>query len=109
MSRTNIEKAIVIRMLRDPSFKQKLLKNPKEVVKEFCKEDPNMKNIDFSQLQVRVEHEKKNELILVIPYIDENATLSDRDLEKLAAGGTTVTVGHSLVNCQSGGGFKWPF
>ena len=89
-----LEKALVIRIMRDPSFKQKLLKNPKETVKEFCKDHPDMKDVNFNQLQVRIEQEKKNEWILVLPCVEENSTLSDRDLERLAAGwGITWTKG----------------
>ncbi len=87
MSHANLEKALVIRMLRDPSFKQKLLKHPKESIREFCKDSPELRNTDLNQIQIRVEQEKKNEWILVIPYLEENSTLSDRDLERLAAGG----------------------
>ena len=95
MIHANLEKALVIRMLRDPSFKQKLLQNPKETVKEFCTDYPEMKEIDLNQVQIRVEQEKKNEWVLVIPQMEENTTLSDRDLERLAAGGSEVILGKS--------------
>ena len=109
MIHANLEKAIVIRMLRDPSFKQKLLNNPKETVKEFCKDYPEMKDIDLNQVQIRVEQEKKNEWVLVIPYLEENSTLSDRDLERLAAGGTSVVVQKSVLAYCDGGGIKFPW
>ena len=109
MSHANLEKALVIRMLRDPSFKQKLLKNPKETVKEFCKDYPEMKDIDLNQVQVRVEQEKKNEWVLVIPYFEENSTLSDRDLERLAAGGTSIMLKKSWHAVCDDGGIKFPW
>lgn len=97
MNHENIEKAVTIRMLRDPSFKRKLLNNPKAAIQEFCQEDPDLQKIDFNTTQIRVEHEKKNEWVLVIPWIDDNASLSDRDLEKLAAGGSSSIAPTALL------------
>jgi hypothetical protein len=86
MDRWDIEKKIVIRALRDPTFKKQLLSSPKEAICALLKDE---KGIDFSlfdKLNVKTVEEKQNEWMIALPNVPENLkALSGAELEKLFA------------------------
>lgn len=80
MNRWEIEKKVVLKALKDPSFKKKLLSNPKEALKEFCNEK------QLGNIQIKIHEEKQGEWIFSIPNINEKQReLTDAELEKLFA------------------------
>ena len=88
MDRWEMEKKIVMKALKDPTYKKKLLSSPKEAMKELFK---NEKGVDLSKLDklnIRIHEEKQGELIIALPHIKEgNRQLSDAELENLSAAG----------------------
>lgn len=86
MNRWDVEKEIAIKALKDPSFKEKLLKNPNKTIEGLLKGKEKEKFLKFKdELKIRVIEEKKNEWVISIPCPE---TLSEKELEKLAAAGT---------------------
>ena len=88
MNRWTIEQKIMIKALKDPTFKKQLLTNPMEAVREFLKD---VKTIDLSilnQIKIRVIEEKKGEWVMALPLLElkENVQ-SETELGKLNAGG----------------------
>ena len=88
MNRWEFEQKIVIRALKDPAFKKKLLSQPKEAVREFLKNEKGAGS-DLSildKINFKVIEEKKDEWVLTLPNFQKLQGLSDAELEKLAAG-----------------------
>jgi len=86
MDRWEVEKRIVMKALKDPAFKKKLLSNPKEALKECFKNEKGFDSARFEKLLVRAIEEKQGEWVLSLPYIGkEHKNLSDSELEKLFA------------------------
>lgn len=76
---SEVKAKIIARAWKDNDFKQKLLKNPKEAIKEFGLEMPNTR-------QMKVVEESANQDYLVIPNQPaEIHKLSQAELEKIAA------------------------
>ncbi len=92
MNRWEFEKKIVMKALKDPAFKKKLITHPKETLKELFKNEKNFDLSFFDKTSLRVHEERKDEWTISIPYLHlENRKLSDAELEKiLAAGGCPV-------------------
>jgi hypothetical protein len=89
MAKSNEKNAyakIVAHAWKDARFKEKLLKNPKEALKEMGMDVP-------ANFDVRVIEEKSNTMTFILPKVPEKLQkLSDQELEKLAGGtrGTPV-------------------
>jgi hypothetical protein len=85
MNRWEIEKKIAIAAIKDPSFKKKLLANPKQALKELFKNE--LAQAQLEPLKIKIEEEKKNEWIIALPYIEiNNDNLSSVELKKIAGG-----------------------
>ncbi len=85
MNRWEMEKKIAIAALKDPTFKKKLLANPKEAIKGLLKNELGLAHLE--KLHVKVQEEKKNEWVISLPYFDvQGHHLSDKELENIASG-----------------------
>ncbi len=79
--RKKTETMIHLRAWKDAAFKEKLLKNPKEALREM-----GMKQIP-TNIQIKVVEEKKGEWVIRLFNRPLNYDqLSEKDLEKVAAG-----------------------
>jgi ornithine cyclodeaminase/alanine dehydrogenase-like protein (mu-crystallin family) len=82
-----MERTIVQRSIDDEEFRQRLLEDPKGAVgEELGTRLPD-------NVEVRVAEESADTIYLVLPStspIVEGEELSDRELEEVAGGGTTV-------------------
>ena len=81
MTRGSIQEQVMVRALKDPSFRQALLSNPKAVlVQEY--------QVHLSeQVAVRVLEEAPNTLTLVLPTWEEAVVeLTDADLRAVSGG-----------------------
>ena len=88
MNRYDLEKKIITKALKDPSFKKKLLSSPKEAVKEALKGDKNVNLKVLDNIHLHIHQEKESEITLVLPYVKEtNKALSDKEIENLFAAG----------------------
>jgi hypothetical protein len=87
MNRWELERKIVIKALKDPTFKKKLISRPKEALNEFLKEEKVVSSSVFDQLHIRVIEEEKDEWIVVMPFLKEGQeNLSPEELENVAGG-----------------------
>jgi hypothetical protein len=68
MNRWEMEKKIAIAAIKDPSFKKKLLANPKQALKELFKNE--LTQAQLEQLNIKIQEEKKNEWIIALPHVD---------------------------------------
>jgi hypothetical protein len=86
MNRWELEQKIVIRALKDPAFKKKLLGQPKEALREFLKgEKVDLTGLD--KLNLRVVEEQKEEWVLALPSLPaEMSAMAEEQLEKLVGG-----------------------
>lgn len=76
----NIRAKIIVRAWKDPTFKEKLLKNPRTALKEMGLETSE-------NVELKVVEDKRNTFTFVLPApIAEMGTLSEAELEKLAGG-----------------------
>ncbi len=76
----NLYAKIVAHAWKDARFKEKLLKNPKEALKEMGIEMP-------ANFDVRVIEEKSNSSTFILPKAPAEAKeLSEQELQKLAGG-----------------------
>ncbi len=82
MAKTNNTYAkIVAHAWKDARFKEKLLKNPKEALKEMGMDVP-------ANFEVRVIEEKTNTMTFILPKAPaQTRELSEQELQKLAGGG----------------------
>jgi hypothetical protein len=72
---------IIVRAWKDPSFRKKLLKNPRAAIKEMGFNVPE-------NLEIHVVEDKAGSLTFVLPpSTAQTKQLSDRELELLAAAG----------------------
>ncbi len=86
MNRWELEKKIVMKALKDPEFKKKLLLHPKETLKDFLKTEKGMDLSFLDKLHVKAYEEKKDEWMISLPNPGiETQRLSDAELEKLFA------------------------
>jgi hypothetical protein len=85
----DLERKICIRALKDQTFKQELITNPKKALKGFFQaEGIAFTNLD--KLSINVQEDKKNEWnlhLLSLPTLKENVPLSEKDLQDLSGGG----------------------
>jgi hypothetical protein len=83
MAKSNEKNAyakIVAHAWKDARFKEKLLKNPKEALKEIGMDVP-------ANLEVRVIEEKAGSTTFILPKTPAQAReLSEQELQKIAAG-----------------------
>lgn len=93
-SRKDFEAQLVARALKDDSFRQQLLDDPKNVLqKELGTTLPG-------DVQVNVVEEQPNSFYLVLPPKEaSSAELSDADLEPVAGGTGVLTLSCSLFSC----------
>ncbi|MGI3783234.1 MAG: NHLP leader peptide family RiPP precursor [Janthinobacterium lividum] len=93
-SRKDFEAQLVARALKDDSFRQQLLDDPKNVLqKELGTTLPG-------DVQVNVVEEQPNSFYLVLPPKEaSSAELSDADLEPVAGGTGVLTLSCSLLSC----------
>ena len=93
---------LIVRALKDESFRQELLTNPKTVVeKEMAKLKEGAKLP--ASLEVKVIEQPANALYLVLPTLPDE--LSDEDLDSVAGGndpcvGLFCNVGPSSSGCS---------
>jgi hypothetical protein len=82
MAKTNNTYAkIVAHAWKDARFREKLLKNPKEALKEMGMDVP-------ANFDVRVIEEKTNTMTFILPKAPaQSRELSEQELQKLAGGG----------------------
>jgi hypothetical protein len=86
MNRYDLEKKVITKALKDPSFKKKLINTPREAIKEFLKDDQSVDLKFLDKMHIHVLQEKEAEMTLVLPHIKEtNKTLSDKEIENLFA------------------------
>ena len=86
MDRWEIEKKIVMKALKDPAFKQKLLANPKETIRNTFKDEKGIASADFNKINIRIIEEKQGEWTMSLPHLSkELQNLSESELEKLFA------------------------
>jgi hypothetical protein len=98
MNRWEIEQKIVIRALKDPAFKKKLLAQPREAVLEFLKGEKGANLAALDKVNIRVVEEKKQEWVLAMPYLKASGeALTDEMTERLHAGGGTL--GDTSILC----------
>lgn len=77
---------IIIKALRDPEFKKRLIQSPKATLeKELKLQLPK-------DLEIQVLEEKENTVYLIIPFLDSDNVTED-ELSSLSAGGPGRTVG----------------
>lgn len=99
MNRWELEKKIVIKALKDPTFKKQLLLRPNETVREFLKNENEFDFSRFAKINFLVVEEKREEWILALPWLQEGAkALSDAELEQLFAG--VCSYYRSTWNCD---------
>jgi hypothetical protein len=88
LTRNELETAVIKKALSDPSFKQRLLQNPKQVFQEEL--NAVHKGVQLPKdLNVRVLDESENTMYLVIPRAPggvKAGELSDEELEAVAGG-----------------------
>ncbi len=78
----NIMQKVIVKALKDPSFKERLIADPAAVLKE---EGIKLR----SDVKINVIQAKKDEVNIVIPALPEGQdpeSLSDEDLAKMAGG-----------------------
>ena len=81
----NIMQKVIVKALKDPSFKERLIADPAAVLKEEGVDLPANAKINIIQA-------KENEVNSVIPFMPEGqdvSSLNDEDLAKMA-GGTCI-------------------
>ncbi len=81
----NIMQKVIVKALKDPSFKERLIADPAAVLKEEGVDLPANAKINIIQA-------KENEVNIVIPFMPEGqdvSSLNDEDLAKMA-GGTCI-------------------
>lgn len=87
LSREAFEKKVNIHAWKDAAFREKLLSNPKEALKEF-----GMQNIP-QPVQISCLEESENHWTIVLRTPPPNSkNLSEKELEKYAAGSCTLSV-----------------
>jgi hypothetical protein len=84
-NRQDVETQVIIRALKDASFKQQLLNNPDVAKAEYEKEFGQKLPSDF---QVKVLEENPNTAYIVVPYVASTEELTDEQLENTASGFT---------------------
>lgn len=77
-----MEKKIVMKALKNPSFKKELMANPKKALKGICEDS------FLEKVKIKVQEEKQGEWVFSIPHIAEGKKMSDQELEKLFAAGS---------------------
>ncbi len=85
--RAEMERTLVQRSMEDDSFRQRLLDDPKATVEQ------ELETQLPEDVEVSVVEESADTIYLVLPStspIVEGEELSDRELEEVAGGGTTV-------------------
>ncbi len=88
MNRWELEKKIVMKALKDPEFKKKLLSQPKQTLKDFLKTEKDMDLYFLDKMNIKAYEEKKDEWMISIPNPGvETQHLTTADLEKLFAAG----------------------
>jgi hypothetical protein len=98
MAKSNEKNAyakIVAHAWKDARFKEKLLKNPKEALKEMGMDVP-------ANFDVRVIEEKTNSSTFILPKAPAVAKeLSEQELQKLAGGifGNACTQSFPVISC----------
>jgi hypothetical protein len=86
MTRRELETKVIVKAIKDASFRRTLLNNPREGVLAAVKElDPEF---EIPQgMDVKVFEEPKKAFYLVLPQTPtDNIEISDEDLEKVAGG-----------------------
>ncbi|MFI5333623.1 MAG: NHLP leader peptide family RiPP precursor [Chlamydiales bacterium] len=92
----NIRKKIIVRAWKDPSFKEKLLKNPRAALKEF-----GLENIP-ENVQIKCVQDTSHNVTIVLPTAPVAVSeLTEKELDKIAAGG--VGGGYTCGEGCSGG------
>lgn len=87
MNRWELEQKIVLKALKDPVFKKKLLSQPRETLRDFLKSEKMIDLSSLDKLNIRVVEEKKEEWVLALPSVTtDTSTLTDAEIEKVAGG-----------------------
>jgi hypothetical protein len=93
MNRWELEQIIVLKALKDPAFKKRLLGQPKEALRDFLKDEKGIDLTGFDTLNVRVIEEQKEEWVLALPSLPaEMASMTEEQIEKVVAGCGCATV-----------------
>ncbi len=93
MDRWEFEKKIVMKALKDPAFKKKLITHPKETLKEMLKHEKNVNIAMVEKLNIKVYEEKKDEWNIAVPYFPSNKPLSDAELKDIMSAGGSPPLG----------------
>ena len=81
---------LLSRSATDTAFRARLIAEPRPAMEEFF-------GLDCSAVDVRFVENHADATIVLPPFVDENAELSDRELEAVA-GGTDPCVGSIIVS-----------
>lgn len=96
--RQDVEAQIVVRALKDDSYKQQLLNNP-DFAKSEIETLVGQKSKDGFKVQVL--QETADTAYILLPYVPPTQSLSENDLDNIATG--TVSIGGTLqVPCMFG-------
>jgi len=90
MDKWDIERKLVLKALKEPEFKKKLLAKPKETVAEFLKKEGAHSAAFFDKLDIEVVEGKPKKWRIEIPQLlpsEKYANLSEEELLKFFAGG----------------------
>jgi len=86
-----LEAKIIAHAWKNPSFKEKLLKNPRAAFKEMGLDIPE-------EVQIKVIEDKPNSYTFVLPpAVAHTEEMSTQELERIAAGAGLLSVGE---DCQ---------
>ncbi len=92
---------VIARAWKDARFKEKLLKNPKEALKEMGMDVP-------ANFDVRVVEDKANSMTFVLPNPPAKAKeLSEQELQKMAGGMVHSGLGICPEKPAGGLGIVW--
>lgn len=84
-----LEHKIIAKAWKDPEFKKKLLKNPRETIESFIKTESGFEGMMIPKdYKIKVvEAEEKTLIISIPPAPQQVRNLSDAELELVAAAG----------------------
>jgi len=98
MDRWELEKKIVMKALKDPSFKKQLLEKPKEALKNLLQGEENVNPEFLEKIRMHIVEEQQGEWILSLPHLpyEKVQRMSAKELENLFAAYYSPTGGFTI-------------